>query len=103
MNNDLLITELKYECKDFADKLMKMFGNKVVIEFNVFDPEEMRKDTMKDEVTIEEQAEAENVTEETIREYRLKSGVKRLKEMGYKITKEEEMYKDTKKEKEWNK
>ena len=44
MNNDLLITELKNECKDFADKLMKMFGNKVVIEFNVFDPEEMRKD-----------------------------------------------------------
>ena len=44
MNNDLLITELKYECKYFADKLMKMFGNKVVIEFNVFDPEEMRKD-----------------------------------------------------------
>ena len=48
MNNDLLITELKYECKDFADKLMKMFGNKVVIEFNVFDPEEMRKDTKKE-------------------------------------------------------
>ena len=37
-------------------------------------------------MTIEEQAEAENVTEETIREYRLKSGVKRLKEMGYEIT-----------------
>ena len=44
MKNDLLITELKYECKDFASKIMKMFGNKVVIEFNVFDPEEMRKD-----------------------------------------------------------
>ena len=86
MKNELLITELKYECKDFAVKLMKMFGNKVMIEFNVFDPEEMRKDTMKDEVTIKEQAEAENVTEETIREYRLKSGVKRLKEMGYEIT-----------------
>ena len=48
MKNDLLITELKYECKDFADKLMKMFGNKVVIEFNVFDPEEMYKDTKKE-------------------------------------------------------
>ncbi len=45
MKNDLLITELKYECKDFADKLMDMFGNKVMIEFNVFDPEEMYKDT----------------------------------------------------------
>ena len=91
MKNDLLITELKYECKDFADKLMDMFGNKVMIEFNVFDPEEMRKDTMKDEVTIEEQSKAENVSEETIREYRLKSSVKRLKEMGYEIT--EDKYK----------
>ena len=44
MKNELLITELKHECKDFADKLMKMFGNKVVIEFNVFDPEEQAKD-----------------------------------------------------------
>ena len=47
MKNDLLITELKYECKDFADKLMDMFGNKVMIEFNVFDEEEMYKDTKK--------------------------------------------------------
>ena len=44
MKNDLLITELKYECNDFADNLMKMFGNKVMIEFNVFDEEEMRRD-----------------------------------------------------------
>ena len=44
MNNDLLITELKHECKDFADKLMDMFGNKVMIEFNVFDPKDMEKE-----------------------------------------------------------
>ena len=100
--NELLITELKHECDDFANKLMEMFEG-VRVEFSVYDEDERFKDAMKDEVTIEEQAEAENVTEETIREYRLKSGVKRLKEMGYKITKEEEMYKDTKKEKEWNK
>ena len=44
MNNDLLITELKHECRGFANKLMDMFGDKVVIEFNVFDPEEMREE-----------------------------------------------------------
>ncbi len=38
--------------------------------------------TMK--ITVEEQAEAENVSEETI----LSNKVNRLKEMGYKITKE---------------
>ena len=43
MKNDLLITELKYECNDFADKLMEMFKG-VRIEFNVFDEEDMRKD-----------------------------------------------------------
>ena len=48
MKNELLITELKHECKDFADKLMKMFGNKVVIEFNVFNPEQMYKDTIRE-------------------------------------------------------
>ena len=46
MKNDLLITELKYECKDFADKLMDMFKG-VRVEFNVFDEEEMYKDTKK--------------------------------------------------------
>tara|TARA_X000001388_G_C2228645_1_gene122182 strand:- start:2303 stop:2431 length:129 start_codon:yes stop_codon:yes gene_type:complete len=35
-------------------------------------------------ITVEEQAEAENVSEETI----LSNKVNRLKEMGYKITKE---------------
>ena len=43
MKNELLITELKYECNDFADKLMDMFKG-VRIEFNVFDEEDMRKD-----------------------------------------------------------
>ena len=46
MKNELLITELKYECKDFADKLMDMFKG-VRVEFNVFDEEEMYKDTKK--------------------------------------------------------
>ena len=43
MKNELLITELKYECNAFADKLMDMFKG-VRIEFNVFDEEEMRRD-----------------------------------------------------------
>ena len=38
-----LISELRYECNDFADKLMGMFKG-VRIEFNVFDEEDMRKD-----------------------------------------------------------
>ena len=46
MNNDLLITELKYECDDFADKLMKMFKG-VRVEFNVFDEKEFFNDTKK--------------------------------------------------------
>ena len=46
MKNDLLITELKYECKDFADKLMKMFKG-VRVEFNVFDEKEFFNDTKK--------------------------------------------------------
>ena len=47
MKNDLLITELKYECMDFADILMDMFKG-VRVEFNVFDEEEMYKDTKKE-------------------------------------------------------
>ncbi len=43
MKNELLITELKYECNDFANKLMGMFKG-VRIEFSVFDEEEMRRD-----------------------------------------------------------
>ena len=41
-----LITELKYECDDFADKLMKMFKG-VRVEFNVFDEKEFFNDTKK--------------------------------------------------------
>ena len=41
--NELLITELKYECDDFANKLMEMFKG-VRVEFSVYDEEEMRKD-----------------------------------------------------------
>ena len=41
--NELLITELKYECDDFANKLMEMFKG-VRVEFQVYNPEEMRKD-----------------------------------------------------------
>ena len=89
MKNELLITELRYECDDFANKLMDMFKG-VRVEFSVYDEDERFQDAMKDEVTIEEQAEAENVSEETIREYELKAKVKRLKEMGYEITKEGE-------------
>ena len=85
MKNELLITELKYECKHFADLLMKKHKG-IRIEISVYDEDERFKDAMKDEVTIEEQAEAENVSEETIREHRLKAGVKRLREMGYEIT-----------------
>jgi hypothetical protein len=87
--NKLLITELKYECDDFANKLMDMFKG-VRVEFSVYDENERFQDAMKDEVTIEEQAQAKNVTEETIRGYGLKAKVKRLREMGYKITKEGE-------------
>ena len=43
MKNELLISELKHECDDFANKLMDMFKG-VRVEFNVYDEEEMRKD-----------------------------------------------------------
>ena len=91
MKNELLITEIKHECDDFANKVMDIYKEHgIMIEFSVYDKDQRFQDAMKDEVTIEEQAEAENVSEETIREYRLKSGVKRLREMGYEITKEGE-------------
>ena len=41
--NELLITELKHECKYFADILMKKHKG-IMIQFDVFDPEEMRQD-----------------------------------------------------------
>ena len=46
MKNELLITELKYECDDFANKLMSMFKN-VRVEFSDYDEEELYNDTKK--------------------------------------------------------
>jgi len=91
MKNELLITEIKHECDDFANKVMDIYKDRgIMIEFSVYDEDERFQDAIKDEVNIEEQAEAENVSEETIRGYGLKDKVKRLREMGYKITKEGE-------------
>jgi len=45
--NELLITELKYECDDFANKLMEMFKG-VKVEFSVYDENQRFKDAMKD-------------------------------------------------------
>ena len=42
--NDLLITELKYECQDFADLLMKKHKG-IIIQFNIFNEDEMYNDT----------------------------------------------------------
>ena len=78
-------SNIRHECFLFSQKMMEMSDQKLMISFEVFDPQEMAED-MEGKVTIEEQAEAENVSEETIREHRLKAGVKRLKEMGYEIT-----------------
>ena len=82
-------SNIRHECFLFANKMMELSDQKLMISFEVFDPSEMATD-MQGKVTIEEQAEAENVSEETIREYELKAKVKRLKEMGYEITKEGE-------------
>ena len=91
MNKESIINLIKHECDDFANKVMDIYKEHgIMIEFSVYDEDERFQDAMKDEVTIEEQAEAENVSEETIREHRLKAGVKRLREMGYEITKEGE-------------
>ena len=47
MNNELLISELRHECQDFANKLMEMFKG-VRVEFSVYDEDERFKDAMKD-------------------------------------------------------
>ena len=47
MKNELLITELKYECKYFADKLAKRHKG-IRIEFNVYDEQEFFNDTHKE-------------------------------------------------------
>tara|TARA_R110002012_G_scaffold515_4_gene2087 strand:- start:235 stop:405 length:171 start_codon:yes stop_codon:yes gene_type:complete len=47
MKNELLISELRHECNDFANKLMSMFKN-VRVEFSVYDEDERFQDAMKD-------------------------------------------------------
>ena len=45
MENKHLIKIIQSECNDFADKTMQIYNSKnIMIQFNVFDPEEMRKD-----------------------------------------------------------
>ena len=47
MKNELLISVLKYECDDFANKLMDMFKG-VRVEFSVYDEDERFQDAIKD-------------------------------------------------------
>ena len=45
MKNEQLIKIIQAECNDFADKVMEIYNSKnIMIQFSVFDPEEMRKD-----------------------------------------------------------
>ena len=47
--NELLITELKHECDDFANKVMDIYKDRgIMIEFSVYDENERFKDAMKD-------------------------------------------------------
>ena len=46
MKNELLISELRHECNDFANKLMGMFEG-VRVEFSVYDEDERFQDAMK--------------------------------------------------------
>ena len=66
----------------------EMIDNDETIHFHIFQSllnvSLFIKDAHTMKITVEEQAEAENVSEETI----LSNKVNRLKEMGYKITKE---------------
>ena len=48
--NELLITELKHECNDFANKVMDIYKDRgIMIEFSVYNEDERFKDAMKDE------------------------------------------------------
>ena len=50
MKDQHLIKLIQSECDDFASKLMEIYDSEnIMIQFSVFDPEEMRKDAMKDE------------------------------------------------------
>ena len=43
--NEQIIKIVQAECDDFANKVMEIYNSKnIMIQFNVFDPEEMRKD-----------------------------------------------------------
>ena len=49
MKNKLLITEIKHECDDFANKVMDIYKDRgIMIEFSVYDENERFKDAMKD-------------------------------------------------------
>ena len=49
MKNELLITELTYECNDFANKVMDIYKDRgIMIEFSVYDEDERFQDAMKD-------------------------------------------------------
>jgi hypothetical protein len=43
--NEQIIKIVQAECNDFADKIMQIYNSKnIMVQFNVFDPEEMRQD-----------------------------------------------------------
>ena len=45
MNKESIILEIKHECSDFSSKTMEIYKEYgIMIEFSVYDPEEMRKD-----------------------------------------------------------
>ena len=50
MKNELLITEIKHECDDFANKVMDIYKDRgIMIEFSVYDEDERFQDAMKDQ------------------------------------------------------
>ena len=45
MNKESIINLIKHECNDFSTKVMDIYKeHNIMIEFTVYDPEEMRKD-----------------------------------------------------------
>ena len=49
MKNENLIKLIQAECDDFANKVMRIYDSKnIMIQFSVFDPEEMYKDTIRE-------------------------------------------------------
>ena len=47
------ISNIRHECFLFANKMMEMSDKKLMISFEVFDPEEMYKDTKKISIGLE--------------------------------------------------